>query len=198
MLILGSGCGLPAETEEKKAVSGDVASEAASDVDSVDAGQRTNSDEFVVYIIPIEGAIGRPTLFSTRSGIKDAIEKDADLVLFEMDTPGGELNSTLEIMKVIDRFEGDTATFINEEAISAGAIIASVTKDIYFMPRATMGSSEVVTGTGQNVDDSMKRKINAFLTAKVDAYTGEYRYRSQVMEAMIDPDIELVLSLIHI
>ena len=194
MLILGSGCGLPAETEEKKAVSGDVASEAASDVDSADAGQRTNSDEFVVYIIPIEGAIGRPTLFSTRSGIKDAIEKDADLVLFEMDTPGGELNSTLEIMKVIDRFEGDTATFINEEAISAGAIIASVTKDIYFMPRATMGSSEVVTGTGQNVDDSMKRKINAFLTAKVDAYTGEYRYRSQVMEAMIDPDVELVID----
>ena len=143
MLILGSVCGLPAETEEKKAVSGDVSSEAASDVDSADAGQRTNSDEFVVYIIPIEGAIGRPTLFSTRSGIKDAIEKDADLVLFEMDTPGGELNSTLEIMKVIDRFEGDTATFINEEAISAGAIIASVTKDIYFMPRATMGSSEV-------------------------------------------------------
>ena len=147
-----------------------------------------------VYVIPVQDMIGRPTLFAIRSGIKDAIEKKASLVILEMDTPGGELNSTLEIMKTIDRFEGDTATFINEEAISAGAIIASVTKKIYFAPRATMGSSEVVTGTGQDVDESMKRKINAFLTSKVDAYIGEYRYRSQVLEAMIDPDVELVID----
>ncbi len=147
-----------------------------------------------VYVIPVKDAIGQPTLFAIRSGIKDAIEKKASLVLLEMDTPGGELGATLDIMKTIDRFEGDTATFINEEAISAGAIIASVTKDIYFTPRATMGSSEVVTGSGQDVDDSMKRKINAFLTSKVDAYIGEYRYRSQVLEAMIDPDVELVID----
>ncbi len=147
-----------------------------------------------VYVIPVKDAIGQPTLFAIRSGIKDAIEKNASLVLLEMDTPGGELGATLDIMKTIDRFEGDTATFINEEAISAGAIIASVTKHIYFNPRATMGSSEVVTGSGQDVDDSMKRKINAFLTSKVDAYIGEYRYRSQVLEAMIDPDVELVID----
>ncbi len=158
------------------------------------AAAEESSDAFSVYVIPIKDAIGRPTLFAIRSGIKDAIEKGASLVLFEMDTPGGELGSTLEIMKTIDRFEGGTATFINEEAISAGAIIAAVTEDIYFMPRATMGSSEVVTGTGQDVDESMKRKINAFLTAKVDAYVGEYRYRSQVLEAMIDPDVELVID----
>ena len=108
-----------------------------------------------VYVIPVRDAIGQPTLFAIRSGIKDAIEKNASLVILEMDTPGGELGATLDIMKTIDRFEGGTATFINEEAISAGAIIASVTRDIYFTPRATMGSSEVVTGSGQDVDDSM-------------------------------------------
>tara|TARA_B100000900_G_scaffold370271_1_gene348667 strand:- start:5385 stop:6938 length:1554 start_codon:yes stop_codon:yes gene_type:complete len=147
-----------------------------------------------VYVIPVKNAIGQPTLFAIRSGIKDAIEKNASLVILEMDTPGGELSATLDIMKTIDRFEGGTATFINEEAISAGAIIASVTRDIYFTPRATMGSSEVVTGSGQDVDDSMKRKINSLLTSKVDAYIGEYRYRSQVLEAMIDPDVELVID----
>lgn len=194
VLIAGSGFGLRADTEGDAVSSYNGQSEDSSQISSVGGPPQAGSDAFVVYVIPIEGPIGKPTLFAIRSGIKDAIEKDASLVLFEMDTPGGELNSTLEIMKVIDRFEGDTATFINEEAISAGAIIASVTKDIYFMPRATMGSSEVVTGTGQDVDDSMKRKINAFLTAKVDAYTGEYRYRSQVMEAMIDPDVELVID----
>ena len=192
--MAGTGFGLRADTEKVAGDSADGQAEEAANEVSVEASPEASADTFVVYGIPIEGPIGKPTLFTIRSGIKDAIEKDASLVLFEMETPGGELNATLEIMKVIDRFEGDTATFINEEAISAGAIIASVTKDIYFTPRATMGSSEVVTGTGQDVDESMKRKINAFLTAKVDAYTGEYRYRSQVMEAMIDPDVELIID----
>ena len=161
---------------------------------SAESSDADSSDRFSVYVIPIQGAIGRPTLYGVRTGIKEAIEKKVDLLLFEMDTPGGELGSTLEIMKAIDRFDGKTATFINEEAISAGAIIASVTQDIYFMPRATMGSSEVVTGTGQDVDESMKRKINAFLTAKIDAYISDYPYRSQVLEAMVDPDIELIID----
>lgn len=149
---------------------------------------------FTIYVIPIQDAIGRPTLFGIRSGIKDAIEKQVDLVLFDMDTPGGELFTTLEILKVIDRFDGKTATFINEEAISAGAIIASVTQDIYFMPRATMGSSEVVSGSGTDIDESMKRKIDSFLTSKIDAYINEYPYRSQILEAMIEADIELIID----
>lgn len=167
------------------------------EIQRVDEAQEAGEDEsntFSVYIIPIKDAIGRTTLFAIRSGIKEAIEMKASLVLFEMDTPGGELQSTLEIMKAIDRFEGDTATFINEEAISAGAIIASVTRKIYFTPRATMGSSEVVTGTGQDIDESMKRKINSFLTSKVDAYVGEYRYRSEVLNAMINPDAVLEID----
>ena len=98
MLILGSVCGLLAETGEEKAVSGDGAAEGTSDFVVEDVGSQTDTDVFVVYIIPIDGAIGRPLLFAIRSGIKDAIEKDVDLVLFEMDTPGGELNSTTEIM----------------------------------------------------------------------------------------------------
>ena len=98
-----------------------------------------------VYVIPVKNAIGQPTLFAIRSGIKDAIEKNASLVILEMDPPGGELSATLDIMKTIDRFEGGTATFINEEAISAGAIIASVTRDIYFTPKSDdgeLGSSD--------------------------------------------------------
>ncbi len=166
--------------------------EAASVVEAV--SEKKEGDTLTVFIIPVRDAIGKPTLFAIRSGIKEAIEQKAELVLLDMDTPGGELFTTLEIMKALDRFDGDTATFINEEAISAGAIIASVTQDIYFTPRGTMGSSEVVTGGGQDVDESMKRKINAFLTSKVDAYVNQYRYRSEVLEAMIDPDTELIID----
>ena len=121
-----------------EALENTASEDASSSVESTDAKDeavvaesalsRDKSETFTVYVIPIQDAIAQPTLFGIRSGVKDAIEKGADLVLFDMDTPGGELFTTLEIMKVIDRFDGMTATFINEEAISAGAIIASVTR----------------------------------------------------------------------
>ncbi len=176
----------PVEVEPSAAEAVESTVEAVAEIDP----EKTLS----VYVIPIDGAIGRPTLFGIRTGIKDAIEKGSELVVFDMDTPGGELGATLEILETIDRFEGDTATFISGDAISAGAIIASVTKDIYFAPRATMGSAEVVTGTGENVDDSMKRKINAYLTSKLDAYISDYRYRSDVLQAMIEPETELIID----
>ena len=111
-----------------------------------------------VYVIPVRDAIGQPTLFAIRSGIKDAIEKNASLVILEMDTPGGELGATLDIMKTIDRFEGGTATFINEEAISAGAIIASVTPGHLLYPKSDdgeLGSSDWF-GSGRGRLDEAK------------------------------------------
>jgi len=149
---------------------------------------------FKVYVIPVRDQIAPPTLFAVRSAVKDAIEGEFDLVLLDMDTPGGRLDSTLEIMEVLDRFPGLTATYVNSEAISAGAIISSVTDEIYFAPKAVIGSAEPVSGGGEDINESMKRKLTSYLNAKVEAYTDEYRYRSDVIRAMMDPDFEFVVD----
>ncbi|EDY83047.1 hypothetical protein VDG1235_2671 [Verrucomicrobiia bacterium DG1235] len=142
------------------------------------------------YVIPVEGPIGQPTLFAVRGGVKTAIDEGYDAVVLDMDTPGGRLDSTLEIMEILDRFPGRTMTFVNDEAISAGAIIASVTDEIYFTSKAVIGSAEPVTGQGQDINESMKRKLMSYLNAKMEAYTDEYPYRSDVIRAMMDPEFE--------
>ena len=146
------------------------------------------------YVIPVVDAIGPPTLFAIRNGVKAAIEEEYDYVVLDMDTPGGRLDVTLDILDVLDRFPGRTMTFIRSEATSAGAIIASVTNEIYFSPRATMGSSEVVSGSGEDIDESMKRKITSFLNSKMEAYTDRYPFRSEIIIAMMDPNYELVID----
>ena len=79
----------------------------------------------IAYQIPIRDQIGPPILDILRRGLKSAIEAKADIVILDMDTPGGELGVTLEIMQEIiesfDRFEGPIITYVNTEAISAGA-----------------------------------------------------------------------------
>ena len=147
-----------------------------------------------VYVIPIQGPIATPTLYIVRRGVKEAVANGVDVVVIDMNTPGGELQVTLEIMKILDRFEGDTITFINQEAISAGAFISVISKKIYMHPDGQIGAAEVVSGTGQDIPESMKRKLQSYINAKVRVYTEDYRYRGEVMTAMTDPDFELTVE----
>lgn len=147
-----------------------------------------------VYVVPIEGPINSPQLYILRRALKEAIENEVDVVILDMDTPGGELGVTLEMMEALDNFEGETITFVNDEAISAGSYIAIATNDIYFSPRGIMGAAEAVTGGGEDINESMQRKISSYLRAKVRAFSKTHRYRGDVQRAMMDPDYVLEID----
>ena len=152
----------------------------------------------IAYQIPIRDQIGAPILDILRRGLKDAIRAKADLVILDMDTPGGELGVTLEIMEEImdnlEKFKGKIVTYVNDEAISAGAYIAIASSEIAFSPKSQIGAAEAVSGGGSNIGSSMKRKINSYLKAKIRNYAGDYRYRSQVMAAMMDANESLIIE----
>lgn len=146
------------------------------------------------YVIPVKGAIGSPTLYILRRALKEALTNGVDLIVLDMDTPGGELQNTLEIMDALSRFKGETLTYVNTEAISAGSFIAISTDDIYFEENGQIGAAEVVSGTGQDIPESMKRKLQSYINAKVRVYAKNHRYRADVMRAMTDPDFELKIG----
>ena len=147
-----------------------------------------------VVVIPLREQVDSPLLFILRRGLKEAIEAKADVVVLDMKTPGGAADVTLEIMEALDRFPGRTITFVNDEAGSAGAIVAAITDDIYFSPNGVMGAAELIFGTGQDVPDGLKRKMNSYLGAKIRAFSGDRPRRSDVLEAMMNPDFELKLG----
>lgn len=140
-----------------------------------------------IYVVPIEGPITSPQLYILRRALKEAIDNNIDIVLLQMDTPGGALGTTLEMMEALDNFTGETITFVNNEAISAGSYIAIATNDIWFSPRGIMGAAEAITGSGEDINEGMKRKIDSYLRAKVRVLSDEHRYRADVQRAMMDP-----------
>ena len=150
------------------------------------------------YAIPIKDQIGSPILDILRRGMKEAINSDADIVILDMDTPGGELGVTLEIMQEIldsvESWKGTILTYVNKEAISAGAYIAIATQEIAFAPFSQIGAAEAVSGGGGEIDPSMKRKINSYLKAKIRNFAGSYKYRAQVMAAMMDANVSLIIE----
>ena len=107
------------------------------------------SEKIDVYVIPITDAISQPNLFVLRRGLKEAITNDVEMILLDMDTPGGRVDVTLEMMEMLAKFDGITATYINPDAISAGSFIAAATQALYVAAGGEMGASAVIQGGGQ-------------------------------------------------
>ena len=124
------------------------------------AGARLSAAETVkaispakVVIIPIREQIAKPELFILRRGLKEAIERNVDTIVLDMETPGGALDVTFEMLKALEKFPGKTVTYINKEAISAGALISAGTDEIYFAPGSIIGAA-VGALAGRAIDKS--------------------------------------------
>ncbi|MBX3738050.1 MAG: ATP-dependent Clp protease proteolytic subunit [Candidatus Didemnitutus sp.] len=145
----------------------------------------------VAFVIPVRDEIAKPTLYIIRRGLKEAVEQKADLVVLDMKTPGGALDSTLEIMEALGKFPGKTATFVDDQALSAGAFIAATTEEIWFAPRGKIGAAAPVDSSGKDIDKTMRQKVVSFLRAEVRSISEGKGLRGQVVSAMIDEDFEL-------
>jgi len=147
------------------------------------------------FVIPVREAIAEPTLFIVRRGLKEAEAAGAQFVILDMDTPGGSLGVTLDIISILqEKYKGRSATFVNHEAISAGAIIASATDQIYFSPRGIIGAAAPVSGDGKDIDETMKQKILSYMRARIETTTEGHKYRAEVLFAMMDLNYELKID----
>lgn len=148
----------------------------------------------IVYVLPVKDEISDPTLYILRRGLKEAIDQKADAVVLDVDTPGGELGVTLEIMEALQKFPGQSMAYVNKEAMSAGAFISASTGEIYFAPGGVIGAAAPVTSGGGDIDATMKDKLVSYMKGKVRAVSEGKGYRGEVVSAMIDKDYELKIG----
>jgi len=144
-----------------------------------------------VVIIPVRAPIAQPELYILRRGLKEAIARHVDTIVLDMDTPGGALDVTFEMLKALEKFPGKTVTYVNREAISAGALIAAGTDEIFFAPGGVIGAAAPVLVTGGDLDATLRGKIVSYLKARVRALSEGKGYRGAVISAMIDMESEL-------
>ena len=147
-----------------------------------------------VKVIPVRDVIAKPVLYVIRRGLKEAQAEGMRAVVLDMETPGGELGVTLDIMEALDKFDGETLVYVNKEAISAGAIISSVADEIHFAPSSVIGAAAAVSGGGEEIAATMRQKINSYLNAKVRSFSSGKGYRAEVIRAMMDADYEFKIG----
>ena len=148
-----------------------------------------------VAIIPIREDIAPPLLYLVRRGVKQAIEQKADLLVLDMKTNGGRIDTTEDIISILGEFKGETVTYVNDRAISAGVFISVATKKIYMAPQSVIGAAAPVMmgadGQVRDIPGTMEIKTKSVVRALVRRTAEKNGYDFAVIESMIDKNKEL-------
>lgn len=138
---------------------------------------------------------------STVIYIKNALEHYKKLkpafIILELNTPGGEVFAASEIASALREIDSQygipVVAYINNWAISAGALIAYSCRYIVAAKDANMGAAQPVMAGPSGEMKAASEKINSALRSDFANAASYYGRNPDLAEAMVDSDILLVL-----
>ncbi len=150
----------------------------------------------LVFVIPVEDMIERGLLYVVRRSFAEAVRENATAIILDMNTPGGRVDTAEEIMRMLIDLPDSirTITYVNRDALSAGALIAIATQRIYMAPGSRIGASAIVTSGGDIEEGDMKEKHVSALVALARSAAENGGHDPDLVEAMIRKDFEYKLG----
>jgi len=132
--------------------------------------------------------------------VKNALEfykkKKPAFIILELNTPGGEVFAAQKISDALKEFDTQynipIVCFINNWAISAGAMLAYSCRFIAIVKDASMGAAEPVIMGEDSKMVSASEKINSALRTDFANRAKFYDRNPYIAEAMVDKDVLLV------
>lgn len=150
----------------------------------------------MVYRLQINDEIGASTWQHTRRALDDARERGADLFLVHLNTYGGEVGAADSMRTALLHARMPVVAFVDNNAASAGALIALACDSVYMRPDASMGAATVVSGAdGTAMPDKYQSYMRAIMRATAEAHgkvrtgadsTLHWRRDPLIAEAMVD------------
>ncbi|PKL23618.1 MAG: hypothetical protein CVV47_14015 [Spirochaetae bacterium HGW-Spirochaetae-3] len=151
-----------------------------------------------VYVIPIHGDIEPSTAVFVRRQATKAIESGAGILIFDIDTFGGRVDSALRISSFIGSIrKAQTVAYVRSGpdgmgvSWSAGALIAMSCSSLYMAPGTSIGAAApVVAGPDGTMEGAGEKSVSA-VRAQMSALAEKNGYPTSVALAMVDADVEL-------
>ncbi|MFC1925164.1 nodulation protein NfeD [Chloroflexota bacterium] len=126
-----------------------------------------------VDILEADGTVN-PTLADyIDRGIDQAEEHGAVACIIILDTPGGLLSSTEDIVNRIMRAEVPVVVYVDGWAGSAGTFITIAANIAAISPGSAIGAASPVSGDGEEISDTMKKKVTQHTVAWIESIADE-------------------------
>lgn len=145
-----------------------------------------------VTIITIDGVVDTVTAQSFKRRLEES--QNADAIVIELNTPGGDLMSTLQICyEIKNNAPQNTVAWIHPHAFSAGTIIALSCREIIVAKGSTFGDAAPINATGVAIPVTERAKIESPVLAEVIDSARRNHYDEHLVEAFVSVGIELWL-----
>lgn len=119
-----------------------------------------------------------------------AENKGADLLIIEIDSPGGSVESTLNIAYRLRDLEwAHTVAFVPREALSGAALVALSCEEIVMHPKAVLGDAGPIVLGEDKLFRHAPEKIRSDLARKVRDLAAANHRPPALAEAMVDMDL---------
>ena len=173
-----------------------------------------------VLVIEIEGTIEPLTVDHLARGLDEARQNGSSLVVIRLDTPGGLLESTREIVELMLESHVPIAVYVapaGARAASAGTFVAAAANFAVMAPGTSIGAASPVASGGADLPDTLSRKVSestqAFIrsiaqvrgrnaealeatVSKATAYSAQEALANGIAD-LIAPDMESMLEQLH-
>jgi len=138
-----------------------------------------------VYVFDVKEEIGPSVWRKMEKAFALAEELKVDLILLHMNTYGGAVVQADSMRTKILHSQIPVYVFIDNNAASAGALIAISCDSIYMRSGANIGAATVVNQTGEVLPDKYQSYMRSTMRS-----TAEAKGRNpNIAEAMVDPSI---------
>lgn len=158
------------------------------------------TDKTVVYVFPVRDEIGKASWRVMREAFAEAQQHNADYIIIHMNTYGGAVNFADSMRTRILNSIIPVFVFIDNQAISAGALISIACDSIYMRPGGNIGAATVVDQTGSVVPDKYQSFMRSTMRATAEAHGKDtivsgndtiikWHRDPRIAEAMVDPTV---------
>lgn len=151
----------------------------------------------VAYSIELDGTIDPATEGWVATALDDAEEADAELVIIRLDTPGGLDDSMREIIKDMIAAPMPVVVYVSPDgarAASAGLFITQAADVAAMAPQTNIGSASPVSLTGEDVGETLGRKIENDAAAYVRALASEHGRDADLAEQMVTEAVNVTAA----
>ncbi len=148
----------------------------------------------VAFVIPIREPITGKTFEAIKRKAVRCRASGAELILFDMDTFGGEVKAALDIARLLKSDLDDiyTACYVRTRAISAGALIALACDEIVMSTTGKLGDCAPLL-LGGELKGVQREKIETVLRTEFEESAERNGYSMALAKSMVSYDLEVWL-----
>jgi membrane-bound serine protease (ClpP class) len=154
------------------------------------AADRANGAQPTIVVVPTTGIVDQVMAGYLDDRIHDAAAAGATAVVIELDTPGGSLDATRDIVGTLLQPPLPVAVWVapsGAQAASAGTFITMAANLAYMAPGTNIGAASPVGGQGEDIEGTLGEKVKndavAFITSIAD-----------VRDRAVEPAVKAVLE----